>query len=247
MDIRLTQAREALRTHPEIRLMVIPVFEAFPRDGHQAFADLATQEDIFGSHWLLNRNLPAAVLRLPMRQMKLFAASLLPDAFGYQGTFDPGTYPGTTPPNRALLGWQPGKARFPYRSEAHAQEITVEAGRRMRELTPPILPDDLAWMEYGVSRGSIEDMLALARANDTDVAFLYLPSYFGYPEPLESGWLRERGPLWIASLMQTDPANYTDAAHASPIVVPKLNAWLADRIAERLSPGSDAQAARQEE
>ena len=231
MDIRIVQAREALRTHPEIRLMIIPVIETFPRDGHQAFGELATTRDILSSHWLINRNLPTSLLRLPMRQMKLFAATLLPDAFGYQARFDLATYAGSLAAARDMPGWQPPQTAFPYGSRGHARAIEGEARKRMAELTPPLLPESLGWMEFGVARGAIEDLLAIAEKNDTRVVFLYLPSFLGYKQPREAEWLRARAPLWIADMLQGDPANYTDAAHLSPVIKPQLNAWLAERIA----------------
>jgi len=242
MDIRVVEAREALRSHPEIRLMVISVVEAFPRDGHQAFGDLATTQDILGSPWLVNRNLPGWVLRLPMRQIKLFAASLLPGAFGYTTTFDPNQYPGTTAAASDLPGWRPSTARFPFQSEGHRREVASEAAMRMREITPPVLPDSLAGVEFGVSRESLETLVDLARETDTELVFLYLPSYDGYEEPVEADWLSERAPFWNGAFFRNDASNYSDAAHASPLGVPKLNTWLADRIAAQLAGGSGAPA-----
>jgi len=247
MDIRVVEAREALRSHPEIKLMVISVVEAFPRDGHQAFGDLATTGDILGSPWLVNRNLPDWILRLPMRQIKLFAASLLPDAFGYTTTFDPELYPGTTAAASDLPGWQPNNARFLFRSEGHRREVASESAMRQREITPPILPESLAGVEFGVSRKSLQTLVNLARETDTQLVFLYLPFYDGYAKPREADWLSERAPFWNAAFFRTDASNYRDAAHASPLGVPKLNAWLADRIAGQLGGGNGAAAGSGEE
>ena len=236
MDIRVTEAREALRSHPEIKLLVIAVVERFPRDGHQAFGDLASTQDILGSPWLINRNLPGSILRLPMRQIKYFAASILPQAFGYRRRFDQSQYLGTLARTRDMPGWQPGQARFPYLSKEHAQELAAESKQRTREIVPPILPGNLAWVEFGVSRGSLENVLQLARANHTKVVFLFLPFYQGYQRPIEQQWLEKRAPLWNATFIRTDSSYYADAAHASPLGIPKLDAWLAGKITAELAP-----------
>ena len=50
--------RLALEHHPEIRLIVLGVVEALPRDGHQAFGDLATPAEVLSAPWIVNRTLP---------------------------------------------------------------------------------------------------------------------------------------------------------------------------------------------
>ena len=232
MDIRVVEAREALLTHPETRLLVISVVEALPRDGHQAFGDLASVGDILSSPVIVNRSLPENLLRLPMRQMKLAAATALPDAFDVQRTFLPDEYAGTLASGRDLSGWSPQQPRHPYDSTAHAADLAAESAFRKKDMTPPILPESLAWVEFGVSRSSIEEISRMARENGTRLAFLFLPFYDGYEAPAELKWLEQFGPVWSATQLRRDPQNYRDAAHGSPHAVPVINEWLAEKIAQ---------------
>jgi hypothetical protein len=238
LDIRLAEAREVLRNRPETKLLVFGVVERLERDGHQAFADLGTTGDILTSPLLVNRNLPESVLRLPMRQMKLFAGTQFPQAFGYRRTFDPAFYPGASPQRSQLVGWQPAVPEHPLDSAAHAAAIAAESRRRTREITPPILPDSLARIEFGVSRSSIESLLTLAERNGVKVVFLYLPYYDGWDEPGDAEWLRSQAPLWIINSHMRDPSNYLDAAHVSEKAQPGLSRELAGQIVELLAAES---------
>lgn len=235
MDIRLAQAREALQAKPETRLLIISVVEALPRDGHQAFGDLATADEVLNSPLLVNRSLPSHLARLPMRQMKLALASRIPDAFGYQAAFDPRAYPGSIYDHLGGTLEGPGAQYF---TAEHSAALLAESNRRKREITLPILPESLAFLEFGVSRSSIEEILDLAADNRTQVVFMFLPFYQGYEEPVDAAWLRERGPLWTAGWMREVPHFYKDAAHASPVVRRELNAWAADRIVDALTAPS---------
>lgn len=232
MDIRVAQAREVLTARPEVKLLVFSVVEALPRDGHQAFADLASAREIVSSPVLINRNLPASLVKLPMRQMKLAAASLVPGAFGYQAGFRPGAYPG--PDWDAVDGVElaPG---YDLTSAQHREALAAESAQRKLEITPPLLPEDLAWLEFGVSRASIEEVMALAKRNGTEVVFMFLPFYQGYEEPRDAAWLRERSDLWIPGWMREEPSFYGDAAHGTDLLRRPLSAWLADRITARLA------------
>jgi hypothetical protein len=232
MDIRMAQAREALRARPGVKLLVIAVVEALPRDGHQAFGELATGTEILSGPLLVNRNYPANLARLPMRQIKLATASVLPEAFGYQARFNPKSYPGSSYDFSG--GNTMDGALETYRLPAHAEALRQEARQRRREITPQILPEALAFLEFGVSRSSLLEIIAMAGANGTRVAFMHLPFFEGYAQPRDADWLATHANVWTADWMRTRPEYYKDAAHASPLVKERLNAWAAERIIEEL-------------
>lgn len=242
MDIRVTEVREALRAKPDIRLIVISVVEALPRDGHQAFGELASTSDILSSPILVNRNLPGNIARLPMRQLKLAAASAFPEAFGYQGQFNPAVYPGSAFDFGGGNTQDAGAET--YLTAAHRLALKDESDRRKREITPPILPENLSDMEFGVSRTSIDRILTMAKAHGAKVAFMYLPFYQGYKKPRDADWIRQRGNLWVADWMMTEPSYYKDAAHGSVIVREPLNAWASERIIAELGLATTANGER---
>jgi hypothetical protein len=232
MDIRLTKLRDAFAHHPEIRLVVLGVVEALPRDGHQAFGDLADAGEILTAPWILNRNQPANLAALPYRQLELAVAGLVPEAFGYRAGFDPAAYPGPTPDHRDFNDgdWAAREAAQRARPVDHATALAVESNQRRREITPPVLPDALAWAEFGVSRHYLRAIVDLAAEHGAKVAFLFLPFYDGYDAPVDAAWLDRLGPLWNARFLKNDPANYFDAAHASGAGIALVTPWLAAQI-----------------
>jgi hypothetical protein len=236
VDWQISVLRETLKHHPEVKLVIWGVVEALPRDGHQAFADLATPGEILSSPWLINRNLPGDIAQLPYRQMELALATELPDAFELSRDFDPAAYPGPRPDHRLFSApdFDPETDRAQNSTPEHAEALVRESRNRHREITPPVLPGPLQRFEFGVSRHYIRELGKLARAHDFEVAFLFLPFFDGYPDAIEADWLAERGAYWGAGFLRDDPDNFGDAAHLSQTGMEALTPWLADRIAEEL-------------
>ncbi len=240
MDIRLVEAREALRAHPEIRMIVVPVVEALPRDGHQAFASLASVDDVVKSPVLINRNLPKTWFALPMRQMMLFAKSAAPTAFGVNPVFDPARYPGASIGYKEMPGWQPQVPTHPVGTPAHARDLDEESAFRAKDSTPPLLPSSLADVEFGVSRQSVRDLSVLAKAHGAKLVFLFQPYYKGPTAPVEEAWLSQYGPVWKYLAHMDNPDFFRDAGHPSDRALPEFNAWLAEQIAAAVPPSAPA-------
>lgn len=232
LDLRDTKIRLALAHHPEIRLIIFGVVEALPRDGHQAFADLASPAEILTAPWLINRNLPETIAKLPYRQLRDRLAAVVPVAFDGPAADDAGPHsePGSdadaVPPPDAE-----GPAGLAYADTAlHAADLAAESRRRNRQITPPVLPRALAGLEFGVSRAYIHRIKDMAEAHDARLVFSFLPFYDGHAEPLDADWLQAQAPLWSASFLKDDPRNYIDAAHANRNGTALIVPWMADRI-----------------
>ncbi|WP_193143383.1 hypothetical protein [Meridianimarinicoccus sp. MJW13] len=235
-DWRLTVLREALKHHPEIKLVIWELVEVFPRDGHQTFGDLARPGELLSSPWLVNRTLPVNLAALPYRQMELGLASLLPEAFGYAKDFDPAGYLGPAPDHRGFNdpGWSVDAEARQTSALDHALAIAADSAQRREEITWPVpaIPDAL---EFGVSRAYLRDLDRLAETHGFETAFLFLPFYDGYGDAHEAEWVQQFGDYWAARFLATDPENYVDAAHGSSLGIARLTPWLADRIARSLS------------
>jgi len=235
-DIRETLADEVLR-NKNVKLLVIDVTENLPRDGHQAFGDLATVGQILHAPWLINRNLPRTLLRLPVRQIDLALATLAPRANGYRTRFDPAHYAGATvdPPHSKASD----AALAALATPAHLARLQAQARLRYREITPPILPASLQDVEFGVSRTYIERLVATARRRGVRVAFLYIPFYEGPAAPTEETWLRHLAPVWNVDFLGSDPLNYRDSGHtsANPATKRVLTNWVSGKIAGLLRQG----------
>ncbi len=234
MDIRLTLLDELLETKRP-RLVVFDTVEQLPRDGHQAFADLARSSEVLGSPWLINRNLPSNLIRLPVRQVQLAAATLAPGAFGYTGSFIPENYAGTTiriAPADILDGYRLPPADMT--PEDHAALLDADSVRRLAGLTPPLLGGRIAPLEFGVSRHYVRAVHDRAQAAGARFAFVFFPFYKGPDAPLDEAWLKGVAPVWSVPGVSGDPANYLDTAHLGRQPQPQVQAWLADRIAGEL-------------
>lgn len=232
MDVRLTLLNELLTTKRP-KLVVIDVTERLPRDGHQAFADLARPSEILSSPWLINRNLPASLIRLPVRQVQLAAATLAPEAFGYTRNFNPSTYAGTSirlAPAEVL-----NEAQNPFAAvtdpNQRAAMLAADSQSRRAALTPPLLGGRIEPYEFGVSRHYIKAIAARARTSGAQVAFIFLPFYNGPEAPLDAAWLRTIAPIWSVPDVSTNPDNYIDTAHLGPRPERQVQAWLASQIA----------------
>lgn len=238
MDVNVVEAREALRRHPRIRMMLVVVPDAFPRDGHAPFAELATTGDIAHGHLLVNSELVRAAVRLPMRQMYLFAATQYPQGFGFESAFDARAYPGSAIEQSLLPGWKPPVPAEGYYGPAHAKVLEGLSARRHKELAGARSPAVLTNLLTGVSRHSVDDLVALGKKTGKQVVFVYIPYYGGTPEPQEAAWLRMRGPLWTIPEIRNNPVLYADSGHTSPIASPVVARWLAANIKRQIGSGS---------
>lgn len=232
-DIRETIVEELLANR-DVKLLVFDVVEAFPRDGHEAFGNVASVGELLQAPWLINRTLPRNLMGLPLRQINLALGTWLPETFGLQGDFDPALYAGSTVDARSMLDFTEDPERLD--TPEHAALLEQQSQQRHRQIQPPILPESLVWVEFGVSRSYIARIMALAEAHDVEVAFLFLPFYKGYPAPIEESWIATFGPVWNADYLRNDPHNYQDSGHlaASPVVKAMVTDWVADRIAPLL-------------
>ena len=221
-DVRLALAQELL-AEKQPDFLVISVVEQFPRHGHQAFGDLATVGELLRSPWVVNRNLPENLVRLPMRQIQLAMASWMPEAFGYRAEFDPAAYAGTSVDPRIF---NPGRKGGPKTAEEIAA-LKRESRFRRGNITKPILPNTLAWLEFRIPRTYLRRLAEISAANGTQIVFLYLPFYGGFPEPFERNWLEQYGPVLSAEFLREDPNFYNDVAHSSELGATRITDWLA--------------------
>lgn len=237
-DLRMTKLREVVRTK-DPAIVVWGVVEQLPRDGHQAFGDVAPVGELLTSPPFVNRNLPANLARLPYRQIELALASFAPEAFGLTDDFDAEGYLGPAPDLRLLneAGWSIESEDAVIHTPEHAEALGRESERRRRQIRPPLLPEALGWAEFGVSRAYLDRLTALAEDEGFEVAFLFLPFYRGHEAPLDTATIEAHGPIWSASFLTQDPSLYADAAHASHLGTDLIVPWLAQQVGGALTGG----------
>jgi hypothetical protein len=86
-DTQLVLFRELLRTHPEVRLVVLE-WAGRDRISHPAFRDIADWQSIVGAPTWINYYWLGNVAYLPLRNMSLFVQSVAPSLFGMTPRFD---------------------------------------------------------------------------------------------------------------------------------------------------------------
>ena len=227
-DIRIAELRELLAKR-KIKMLVFGVEERMPRDGHQAFVEIANVSEVLKSPVLGNRNLFKNLARLPYRQMELALASLVPEAFGYRCEFDRGLYEGAGSDHRLNINETKESEDG---TESHEEIIRKQSETYNRGILPPILPDHLSFVEFGVSQHYMNEIRRLSEQYGFKVVILFQPFYKGYDAPFDAAYLSQFGPLWETSFLKEDATNFLDALHASDKASAALSPWLADRIAK---------------
>ena len=161
--------------------------------------------------------------------------SVAPEVFGYRRDFDPALYPGSSVDPRIF---NPGTGQPP-RTQDELMAMERESQFRRGNITRPILPESLGWVEFGFPRTYLRRIAALAAAKDVQLVFLHLPFYGGYAEPFERAWLEQYGPVLTADFLLQDPYLYNDVAHASVAGAEQITVWLADELARLLTERKD--------
>ena len=229
-DVRLTKLRELL-SRRKIKFLVFGVVEALPRDGHQAFGELANVREILTAPLLVNRTLPGNVARLPYRQMELALATLVPTAYGYRQNFDPTLYAEPIPRNRIQGGEGVSDVvASNAHGESHREELERESALRKRQMKLPILPKGLSFVEFGVSQHYIKELRSLSQQYGFKIVFLFLPFYKGLEQPVDLDFLEQFAPVWRPTFIMHNPDYYLDAAHLNEEAAGEVSVWIADRI-----------------
>lgn len=221
---------EQLFAHKHPKLVVIGVIEKPSRFGHNAFKYVADRSLIANPGYIGDLNYLIDVVYLPFRQMRLFAADVLPGGTGLDKTFNPARYPGPIVETTGSRMLPDGT-----RKEGDLPASAAELARGVRKLElgqhPPILPDSLADVEFGDERHYIREIAALAQRHGTKVAFLFLPYYTGTSIVQEERFYEAYGPVWNAGYLSEHAEWYADYGHMTSTGARQLTRWVEDEMA----------------
>ena len=92
------------------------------------FVDVADTADVLDAPMLVNINYLHNLVRLPYRQLALWAKSLSPASFGLKPHFDPANYDGSNVDNTRVVNVG-GVALSPYRSQAMEPDRLAAAAK----------------------------------------------------------------------------------------------------------------------
>ncbi len=218
------------------KLVILGVTEKPSRFGHPAFKYVADASAIVDPGYLGDLNYFSDLIYLPFRQMRLFAASLLPGGLGLAKDFDPAHYKGSSIDTTGSVVLPDGRIKD---GENAASKAELERGVKKLEggMHPPILPARLADLEFGDERTSTSRIAELARRNGAKVAFVFLPYYSG-PGALrdvqELPFYERYGPVLNAGYLAQHAELYADYGHLTRRGATVLTDWLVQPVAELL-------------
>ena len=228
-DLAFFVLREALRTR-SVKIAVVGVSSHESKQGHPAFKDLADVEDLLHAPVLVNWRYLSNIAYIPMRELKLFAASIAPGLFGYRTVFDPGAYPGPDIDLRHRFPVIPSRTK-PRDEDRIAAAIDADRRRYERDARRVYLPAALADVEFASERVYFKAMAALCGQYGTKLVFVYLPFYAGRDDMLDTAFYGRLGPvLFPPASITADPKNYDDVVHLDERGSRAMTAWLADRL-----------------
>ena len=235
-DAHYIVARQLLHDHPEVKLIVLTAIDQMPRISHPAFRHIADAVDIASAPLVLNRDYFTNLSYLPFRQMSLFVQTLFPEAFGLHRELDPANYLGTNDDTTAKHVTPDAESIAPGPTPS-MEELREQSREWISYMTPPFLkgmPD----IEFVMTRKYIRKTEALARANGTSLAFLYLPM-FDTERPIDAAeFYKARGPLLEARFVASRADWYRDYGHLNATGSANLTRWLADQIVEQERMGT---------
>ena len=231
-NINLAVAEEMF-AHKRPELLVIGVIEKPSRFGHSAFKYVADRNLIVDPGYVSDVDYFSDLIYLPLRQIRLFAADLLPGGLGLAKEFNAARYRGSSidttgsvvlPDGRIKDGENPASA-----AELDRGVKKLEAGEH-----PPILPDSLANLEFGDERHNVTQIAELARKHGARVAFLFLPYYTGPSAVQGEEFYSQYGPTLNAAFLSTHADWFADYGHLTRQGARIVTDWLIEPVAALL-------------
>ena len=244
-DLHWLLAREAIDARRP-RLLVIEVQQFEPRAMHPAFPYLADPSDLASAPVIINTSYFPDLVRLPLRQLSLFAETWAPSLFGVHSTFDPARYRG---PHWNDTYAEYGTSEHPLtphpRIAVHSSaELEYERLHPQgAESAAPMLPSPMRFLEYRATLIYLQRIIDLARRNGIAVRFLYMPS-FNYKAPPEfANYYAKAAPMWdMPRAINEQPQLWLDVGHLNNAGAVAFSQWLGVKIANPDEPGSSSMA-----
>jgi hypothetical protein len=223
-------AREVIERRKP-RLLVVEVQETEYRALHPAFPYFADEWDLVSAPIVINPSFFTDLGRLPARQISLFVESVAPGLFNARAEFDPSLYRG--PHWDDTTGYDRAKVVSDQKLEAERAEMAAASAAKLR------LPGALQRLEYRANVIYLEKMLDLARQQNIEMMFLYLPMYHNSTPPLFTDIYDRYGSTWrMPRKIRNRHELWKDVNHLNSAGAVELSKFLGSKLAA-LRPGPD--------
>jgi hypothetical protein len=240
-DLHWAIVSELLRNRSDVRLIVL---SAVPEANlsHLGFRFVGDDMSIVTSPKIYNKYYVENALTIPYRHIAYFVQGLWPKAFGLSAAFDPAIY--------LSRSFDPTESFFTPAGvfidrdheldpgQVSAQRRAVGQPGRGGGITDRFLTLD---QRFPVERSFLRRIADLAQRKHVEIAFLRVPVYCEAEQFVDPDFYRAIGPVFEATQLGCDAADYMDIAHLNRRGTAKLAPWLADRLAPLLLVDAERQ------
>jgi hypothetical protein len=231
-NLNYVLVKEMYKAGRRPKLLVISVAARPAHFGHPTFKYFADASDIVDPIYLVNLDYFSDLQYLPFRQMKLAAMRWFPHAFKASIKFDRIMYA-----HREIdLAGSVKIARHGMLLDRDRKlsATDLKEAKNFGFFGKPILPVALADIEFGDEKYYIPKIVALARAHNTKVVFVYIPNFQGPPKPLFEDFYIHYGPVIDANYLKDNDQMFFDAVHMNRSGALAVTYWLTNPIAQML-------------
>jgi hypothetical protein len=225
------------------KVIVVGVDQTQHRWGHPAFKYVAPAKAVAFPPAPFLHNYIYDVFFLPFRQIKLFAAWLMPDSFGLTKQFDPVRYANApidlTVSHRMEDGKWIDMDRSFSPSELMAQQKRVLGARKHS-----VVPRGLADLVEADNETYVREIARLAAAHGTRLVFVFVPVFNAPPVVEDRAFYERFGPIVDNGDLARNPELYEGWAHLNHAGAMVLTDRLAAAVAPYLTTGRLAAAER---
>jgi hypothetical protein len=223
-DLHYLLARELLETRP-VRELVVEVQDFEPRAPHPAFQRLGGVDDLIASPIVVNTGFFDNLVRLPRREVDLFAPWLTGHA---ALEFDRNSYDGPHwDDTERLHGFTMTRDHAQPVAELDQGANALRADLESKEALAHrlALPSGCSLLKR-YNRFYLEKLLALAREKNVHVTFLYLPFFHGPAEPLEARYYRAYGDTVTPRETLADASVWLNPDHLNVFGARRVSQWI---------------------
>lgn len=232
-DLHYLLARELIENRT-VKKLVIELQETEARAPHPAFQRLGNVNDLVSSPLIINIGYFENLLRLPLRQFRLFIHDVFPATSDYKLEFDPNNYEGQHWNDTYIIHG----TETPRLATHTAESLSASAAEMMKSFKVKqsysnmlLVPGQSYGLLQRYNYHYLEAMLELAKARGVEIVFLYLPFFHAPEQPIAADYLSHFGRILKPITLLDDPGIWQNASHLNRAGAARLSVWVADALA----------------
>ncbi len=210
-NVQWAIANELFKTKKP-RVIVLAINEDIHRWGHPAFKYVAPAAAVALPPAPFLHNSLYDIAYLPYRQMRLFAASLFPDAFGLRTQFDPAHYAASRIDDSVSHRQEDGKW-VEMGVEVPAEMLRAQGERILGNRGGSLVPDALTRITDADDHVYVTRIAELAAAHGCKVVFVHIPRFESARTITDRAFYERLGPIQDNGDLATQDRLFQGWAH----------------------------------